>query len=139
HHEYMAQRKALASPHTSETEDAATSRPGHDANALTAFPTADEEESCFTEAQFDCLAYVLNELRKQWEQDIERAQERILQAVARCCLPGELAERNVYELRDRIIRAEEKIAGQLREAIGDDDDTTVIDLPSFIRRRADAA
>jgi hypothetical protein len=100
-------------------------------------PEAFDEGPCFTEAQFDTLAFVLNELRKQWQDDIERAEQRILQAVVRCCLPGELTEREVHDLRARVIRAEQHIERQLKAAIGDDN---VVDLPAgFIRRRGHAA
>ena len=105
--------------------------------ASAAEPEAFDEGPCFTEAQFDTLAFVLNELRKQWQGDIERAQQRILQAVVRAVLPGELAEREVHDLRARVIRAEQHIERQLKAAIGDDN---VVDLPAgFIRRRGHAA
>jgi hypothetical protein len=55
-------------------------------------------------------------------------------------LPGELAEREVHELRARVIRAEEKIERQIKAAMTDDDNNNVIDLPAgFIGRRHDAA
>ena len=105
-------------------------------NALEAAPAVEtessEDEPCFTEVQFDTLAYVLNELRKQWEQDIERAQQRILQATVRLALPGELAEREVHDLRARVIQAEQKIERQLKAAIGDD---SVVDLPPGFWKR----
>jgi hypothetical protein len=45
-------------------------------------------------------------------------------------LPGELAEREVYELRNRIARAEEHIERRLQEAIADD---KVVELPNWRR------
>src|SRR5262249_2117141 len=56
--------------------------------------------------------------------------EPVLQAVTRLVLPGELAEREVYELRNRIARAEEHIERRLQEAIADD---KVVELPNWRR------
>ena len=54
----------------------------------------------------------------------------VLQTVTRLVLPGELAEREVYELRNRIARAEEHIERRLQEAIADD---KVVELPNWRR------
>jgi hypothetical protein len=95
------------------------------------------DDWCFTEAQFDCLATVIDELHREFDARIARAQERILQASVRLALPGELAEREVYELRARVIRAEKKIERELKAALAAaDDNDNIIDLPAgFIRKR----
>ena len=141
HEERLARQEARASPLVRQTAPVTTSPHDDGDDALQAAPApqpeTSDEEPCFTEEQFDTLAFVLNELRKQWQGDIERAQQRILQAVVRAVLPGELAEREVHDLRARVIRAEQHIERQLKAAIGDD---KVVDLPAgFIRRRGHAA
>jgi hypothetical protein len=104
-------------------------------------PSSEEEPEpsyAFSDAQFDGIAFALNELHKEFDQRLERAQQRILQTVTRLILPGELAEREVHDLRARVIAAEEKIERQLKAAMTDDDN--VIDLPAgFIGRRRDVA
>jgi hypothetical protein len=111
-----------------------------DNDALLAAPVGeavdpDGEPWVFDEPQMDVLVQVLAELRREFEERIERAQQRILQTTVRLALPGELAEREVHELRDRVIRAEQQIERRLKEAMTDDDN--VLELPNW--RQKDVA
>jgi len=138
HEKSVAQRKALASPPVTETEteEVGVMYRNDSGDALDGVPAAEtepsDEEWCFTEEQFEALAFALHELRKEFEEGIERAQQRILQATVRLALPGELAEREVHDLRARVIQAEQKIERQLKAAIGDD---SVVDLPPGFWKR----
>src|SRR5262245_53219140 len=125
HAEWMAERKALAQ----KSDDDGLLYRTHEENASLPGPEpelASDEDWCFSELQMESLAVVFNELRREWQQDIERAQRRIFDAMVRMGLPGELAEREVHDLRGRVIRAEQQIERRLKEAIGDD---SVVDLP----------
>src|SRR5262245_63666008 len=62
HREYLAERAALAS----EPDDPGVIPHDDSSNALYAVPEP-EPEDAFTEFQKDVLAYVFNELRKEWE------------------------------------------------------------------------
>jgi hypothetical protein len=141
HSEFLAERKALASPPARKTDAAGVMYRDFEGDALAAASAveaeASEEEPYFTEQQCDCLADVLNEIREEFDDRIERTQQRILQTVTRLILPGELAEREVHDLRARVIRAEEKIERQLKAAMTDDDNDNIIDLPDFISKRND--
>jgi len=141
HAAYMAERAAATQAKALTRENDAADLQHHTDtnNAPAPVPVAEAKTWCFSEEQFEALAYAMAELRRDWQADIERTQQRILQAVARCVLPGELAETELYALRNRVARAEEKIERQLKQALGDDGDDNVLDLPSFIQRRADAA
>jgi hypothetical protein len=39
------------------------------------------------------LAHVVAELQREFQQDIERLQQRVLQMMTRLCMPGELSNR----------------------------------------------
>lgn len=144
HREYMAQRRAAEAPPVSERDNPGVVYREYDRDAQTAVAQAREQEYagglCFTSEQFDCVAdaldAVIDELRREFEEGIERAQQRILQATVRLALPGELAEREVHDLRARVIRAEEHIERQLKAATSDD---KVVDLPTNFWRRTDVA
>jgi hypothetical protein len=136
--EWLARHKAERAALVRKNADEGVTTQDDGGDALPAVPAGEAEAFDFTEEQFDCLAAVLNELRKEFDARIARAEERILQATVRLILPGELAEREVHELRARVVRAEQQIERQLKAAITDDDN--VIDLPAgFIGRRHDAA
>jgi hypothetical protein len=81
----------------------------------------------------DTLATVIAELHREFDARIERAQQRILNTVVRLVMPSEYAERELYLLRDRITRAEERIEKQLKAAVADDDN--VLDLPANFWKR----
>jgi len=138
HEAYMAERKALASPPVSET---VIHRNGGD-DALETAPMAEPEPWAFTEEQFEALADVINTLRRDWERDIERIEQRILNTVVKLVMPGEVAEQEVYALKSRVALAEQRIERQLseiverrlKEAITDN----VLDLPAGFWKR-DAA
>jgi hypothetical protein len=144
HREYMAQRKALASPPMSETDDPGVITPDDDNDALLAAPAPEPEPLYdFTDAQFDALAFVLNELHKEFEARIERTERRLLDAMVRLAMPGERAEETAYALKDRIARMEGRLERQLsdiverrfKEAATD----TVLDLPAAFWKRDAAA
>jgi len=73
HAHWMAQREPVASP--------LVQRNGGDHglvfkttnNARVDAPAVDGEAFCFTDEQFDALAYVVNELRAEWQRDIAKA------------------------------------------------------------------
>ena len=137
HEQWMAQRETRASPAVRETVLEGVMTHGSNGNALLAAPAAeavafDEEPWAFDELQMDVIAQVLKELREEFDERIAHAEKRILQATVRLALPGELAEREVHELRARVIRAEEKIERQLKAAIADDDN--VFELPNWRRK-----
>src|SRR5690348_405067 len=65
--------------------------------AETPFSEEEPEPSYdFSEAQFDCLATVIDELHQEFDARIERAQQRILNTVVRLVMPSEYAERELY-------------------------------------------
>jgi hypothetical protein len=79
--------------------------------------------SCFTDEQADAIAYALagsaQELRRDWQDDIERVQQRLLQTVARLVMPAERAEETMYALKDRVARMEGFIERRLAETNAD--------------------
>src|SRR5262245_56253792 len=139
HAEWMAEREAQKHALAQKSGDSLLYRT-HEENASRPAPAVDagvsDEGWCFTELQMDSLAVVFAELRREWQQDIERAQQRIFDAMVRMGLPGELAEREVHDLRNRVIRAEQQIERRLKEALGDDN---IVDLPPGFWKRDAAA
>jgi len=122
-----AKRKALASPPESETNGAGLVYRDHPADALYA-PEALADGPCFSEDQFEALAFALNELRKewygelrrQWQQDIERVEQKLLERTVRLVLPGEMAEQKVYGLNDRLAIMERQLSQAIeRQPTGD--------------------
>jgi hypothetical protein len=124
-------------PPVSESGDQGVLHRGDNGDALVALPDEDEGPT-FTYPQREAIAEVIHQLREEFRADIERMQQRVLQILARCALPGELAEREVYELKNRVIAAEQLIERRIALAMSEEDDNVVLDLPDFIRRR-DAA
>ena len=116
HEEWLAQR-ALAKPPVISAHDNSGDAP---LPAPAAGSESSNEEWVFSDAQMDVLAQAFSDLSRAWQQDIERAQRRIFDAMVRMGLPGELAEREVHDLRGRVIRAEQQIERRLKEALGDD-------------------
>jgi len=99
----------------------------------------------FSDRQADAIADVINALRTEWQADIERMQQRLLDMMVRMVVPAERAEETVYALRERVAMMEGRLERQfaeiaerrLKAVIGDDN---VIDLPAgFIQRRTDVA
>jgi hypothetical protein len=80
------------------------------------------EPEGFNTLQVDALASIWNELsdelRAEWQRDIERLQQRLLQTVARLAVPGERAEETLYALKDRVARVESYAERQIA-AVGD--------------------
>jgi len=109
------ERRALAGPVVRETGDLGTNGHDHAAAALYAAPAA-EPDYTFTEAQFEALAEVIYTLRRDWENDIESLQQRLLHTVARLVVPAERSEETVYVLKDRVARIEQWVERQLSEA-----------------------
>jgi hypothetical protein len=99
-------------------------------------PEPSYEEPGFNPVQREALAVVINELRREFVDDIERMQQRILQTMARMVLPGEIAEQKVCGLSDHIALMERQIERRLAKAITD---KSVIDLPRGFWKRSDAA
>src|SRR5262245_36487957 len=101
------------------------------------------EPLCFDDAQFDCLAEVLAELRAEWTRDIERIHRQLLNAVVRMVMPGERAEETVYALNDRVARMEQRIERELSDMVERQLSTAltdrVIDLPSGFWKRSRVA
>src|SRR5262245_50007893 len=79
--EALAQKNAHSGVEYREDDDS-VSLPALNENAA---PSYDEngEPLCFSEEQFDALAEVLAELRKEWQRDIERIHRQLLNAVVR--------------------------------------------------------
>jgi len=69
----------------------------------------------FSEHQRDVIAHLINALRAEWQQDIERLEQKILQTVVRLVQPGEHAEAKLYGLNDRIAIMEGKLERHLPE------------------------
>jgi len=145
--DWLAQRTPPASP-VSETGDHGLIYRDHSADALYGVPAAPETDAidegpCFTELQMDTLATVIAELRREFEESVERAQQRMLQMAARLAMPGERAEETAYALKDRVALMEGRIERQLSEIVErrfkEATTDTILDLPNFIRRRSDAA
>jgi len=110
----------------------------------------DDEEPAFPERQADAVAAVICELRAEFQDEIERMTQRILQTMVPLVRPGEVAEERVYALNDRVARMEQRIERRLTEALTEQktrnttgvvkpESETVIDLPPFVRRRNNAA
>jgi hypothetical protein len=121
HGEYMAERNARASPPVSQTESEVIMYRTIDDNAALAVSTAEteasEEQLDFTDAQFDALATVIAELRREFEAGIERTHQRLLNTMVRLALPGERAEETFYALRDRVSRLEGQLERQLADIV----------------------
>ena len=101
-------------------------------------PEPEDEGPAFSERQADAIAEVVHQLRREFQDGVERMQQRILDVMVRAALPGELAEQGLYDLRNRVALAEQRIERRIAAAVSDDDDN-VLYLPSFLRRRHDAA
>ena len=71
----------------------------------------------FNADQIDALAHLVNEVRaelhREWEQHIERVEQRLLDTVVRLIRPGEAAEVQCRALSDRLAIMEGKIERQL--------------------------
>jgi hypothetical protein len=121
HGEYMAERNARASPPVSQTESEVIMYRTIDDNAALAVSTAEteasEEQLDFTDAQFDALATVIAELRREFEAGIERTHQRLLNTMVRLALPGERAEETFYALLDRVSRLEGQLERQLADIV----------------------
>jgi hypothetical protein len=128
---------AERSPPVSESGDPGVLHRGHDGDALYAAPEPDEGPT-FTYPQREAISEVIHQLREEFRADIERMQARVLQILARCALPGELAEREVYELKNRVIAAEQLIERRIAMAMSEEDDN-VLDLPPGFWKRSNAA
>ena len=89
----------------------------------------------FSEVQYEALATVIAELRREFDEAIERAQQRILATVVRLVAPGELAEQKIHSLTDRVSLLESHIERRIAKALTD---SNVLNLPSGFWRR-DAA
>jgi hypothetical protein len=74
-------------------------------------------------------------LQRQWKEDIEALERRLMHAVARFAYSGERAEEESYELANRLGRLERHIRAlaETREKAG------IVDLPNWRRHRRDAA
>jgi hypothetical protein len=120
-------------PPVTESGDADVIHHSQPANAPAALAEADDG---FSDRQADAVAECIHQLRKEFAADIERAKQQILDVIVRAALPGELAEQGLYDLRNRVALAEQRIERRIAAAMDDGDN--VLDLPSFIRRR-DAA
>ena len=122
--EFTRQRTPPASPSVSET----VIYPEFTGNAPVALPEASDDAPCFTEDQFEALAFAINELRKewygelrrQWQEDIERLQQRLLTTITRLVLPGEMAEQKIFGLNDRLAIMERQLSQAIeRQPTGD--------------------
>jgi hypothetical protein len=113
-----AAREAQASPPARENDDAGVITPDDDGDALLAAPAPEPEPLYdFTDAQFDALAFVLNELHKEFEARVERTERRLLDAMLRLAMPGERAEETAYALKDRVARMEGRLERQLSDIV----------------------
>jgi hypothetical protein len=79
----------------------------------------------------DTLAYVLAKLQDQWRDEIAEETCKLAYLIERLVVPGERAEREVYELRARMLNLEVK----LREVGGDLTETKAM-LGDVLRRYA---
>jgi hypothetical protein len=129
---------AERAPPVTESGDQGVLHRDQPADALYAAPKPEDDGPTFTYPQREAISEVVKQLREEFRADIERMQQRVLQILAKLVTPGELAEREVYELKNRVIAAEERIERRIAMAMSEEDDNVVLDLPDFIRRR-DAA
>jgi hypothetical protein len=143
HREWMGQRRALASPPVSETGDEDVILHGDTYDAPVTASAGHDEAFCFTDEQFDAVAFVLAELHREFEARIERTERRLLDAMLRLAMPGERAEQTAYGLSDRVAQMEGRIERQLSgiverhlKAAATD---TVLDLPANFWKRDAAA
>jgi len=132
--EWMGQR----TPPVGAPDDAGMIHRSDDSDALYGAPEPEDEGPAFSERQADAIAEVVHQLRREFQDGVERMQQRILDVMVRAALPGELAEQGLYDLRNRVALAEQRIERRIAAAVSDDDDN-VLDLPSFLRRRHDPA
>jgi len=116
HAEWMARREAQrqALVRKSDEQDALTPRTTEDAT----LPVSEPEPEGFNALQIDALAHLVNEVRAElqheWEQHVERVEQRLLASIVRMVLPGEVAEREIFGLKDRIAILEGRIERQLQ-------------------------
>lgn len=138
HHEWMARRKSPASLPMRETDDAGVIYRDSGGRVLQPAPEP-EHEASYVEPEFNAvqreqLAQVVAELQREFDEAIERAQQRILQTVVRLVRPGEIAEQRLYALDDRISFMEAQIERRISKALTDQG---IIDLPrDFWKRNA---
>jgi hypothetical protein len=111
--EWLARHKAEALARKNAADDLQHQADGN--NALATAPVAEEASCDFTEAQFEAIAYAMAGLQREWQQDIERLEQKVLQTVVRLALPGERAEETMYALKDRVARVEGYIERRLAE------------------------
>jgi hypothetical protein len=100
-----------------ETDNASLSAPATDG-------APSYEEDGFNQTQIDALAYVINELRREFAQELNRLEQRLLHVSLRMAVPAENAERQLFVLKDRFARLEGFIERQFSA------DRGVIDLPA---------
>jgi hypothetical protein len=146
--DWLARHKAECEALVSETEDigAMTADDGDDALLPAPAPDGevfDEERlSYFAPSQHEVLVQVLRELREEFDERLERTEQRLLNIMARMVVPAERAEEVAYGLKERVARMEQRLERQLsdiverrfREAATD----TILELPKNFWKR-DAA
>jgi len=69
----------------------------------------------FNPTQLDALAHIIAEVQREFEQDSEKLQQRILETVLRLIRPAEAAEQKVHTLSDRLALLENQIERRLSE------------------------
>jgi hypothetical protein len=118
HEDYMARRAARAASSVREIDGSGLLYRDLDNNALTAAPAVEAEpEYDFTEPQFEALAQVLAEPRKEFDDKIERTTQRLLDMMVRMAVPAERAEETAYGLKDRVARMESYVERQIATVI----------------------
>jgi hypothetical protein len=118
---WLARHKAERAALARKNADDGVMTQDDDGDAILAAPASDavasDEELDFTDAQFDALATVIAELRREFEAGIERTHQRLLNTMVRLALPGERAEETFYALRDRVSRLEGQLERQLADIV----------------------
>jgi hypothetical protein len=112
-------------------------------------PEPSYEVCGFNAVQLDGLAQVVAELQREFEQDIERMRQHILQTIVRLVMPGERAEETFYALRDRVARIEGQMERAMSNHVADmekrierrlsEATDNVLELPKNFWKRGDAA